>query len=138
MTYEFSPERNQEISRLARFMGLLAYACALGGTLQILYGIFMTLYLLGSGERLGWIMPLILMTTVAGLFVLALCFLLRRSAQGFAAIVSTEGSDIEHLMTALKHLTGVVRIAAVLMLLLILALIPAVGLALTYLPAPGP
>lgn len=126
--YEFSSQENQELSGLVAQMSLFSWALMLGGPLVSCLGFFadslLRVILESNSTQLT---PAFMMVFLSGLVVTMLGLWLRKALQEFKSIVTTEGSDITHLMAALGQLRLFFRYGGVLAWTLVLILFLILG-----------
>lgn len=133
--YEFSPQENAAITGLVAQMSLFSWALLVGGPMVSGLGFFadslLRLVLQRSTTQLT---PAFLMVFLSGLVVTVLGLWLRKALQEFKSIVTTEGSDLTHLMTALGQLRLFFRYGAVLAWTLVFILFLILGWYAAYSP----
>jgi hypothetical protein len=98
--YEFNNEQSAVILDLASGLRIV-------GFLLLLVGVFQAIGLITTIVRIGLQGPLVgaaLLIAAAALIYLSLGWWFRSSAEGFIAVVGTQGKDIDHLMDALNEL----------------------------------
>lgn len=99
--YEFSPPQNTVISSLSSFMKIFGIICIVGGIFLIL----------GSLMIVKGLSP----DQLQGVFVLVIGALQYRASAAFRAVVTTQGDDINHLMSALGILKNIYKIQVLVM-----------------------
>lgn len=106
VNYEFSQEQNQQFQRLSQCMNSFSAALVLIGPILAGIGFYSDVSLRLSLEEASLpYIPVFLVTFMVGAVVTLLGVWLRRALKEFRDIVSTEGSDISHLMSALTQLS---------------------------------
>ncbi len=100
-SYEFDARQNEVISELAKAMRWVAIPLMVAGLLYLMNTVSFLFMLRGGGWRL--LLPVAIMAVSAIIF-LAMAVWTNRSSAGFAEVVATQGSDVDHLMSALDNL----------------------------------
>jgi len=125
--YEFTGEQNAIVGKLASRMRLAGIAQIVFGALQLLGNCGIAAG--GGSFKLNTTSsPVYLALIVSGAFLIA-------SASAFQKIVTTEGSDIGHLMNAIRHfsrslMVQLVTYAVLAVLILLMVVLMALVLAL--------
>lgn len=88
--YEFKPAEDEVIGGLARWVGIFAWFSLIAGTLMAIGGLLTA--------------PAGFLNVVGGAVYLFIGMWLRGAGKSLQNVVTTEGDDIAHLMTALGHL----------------------------------
>jgi hypothetical protein len=88
--YEFKDPEDQVIGGLARWVGIFAWFCLIAGGLMALGGLLT--------------LPHGLLNVIGGAVYLFIGAWLRGAAGSLRSVVTTEGDDIAHLMSALDSL----------------------------------
>lgn len=115
--YEFTGHENQTIEKVA------TWAKALAITLFVVGAINVVTALVNGSFGLGTILGLILNIVVGVMFL--------QSGQAFSRVVSSQGQDIVHLMSALKNLSAVFLIRIILVAIVGVLMICGVLIGLT-------
>jgi hypothetical protein len=104
--YEFTAEENENFSVLVDRMGKFSWALLLGGPLVSGLSFYsdVVLRFAIATENVNVAPPVFMMSFMAGLVVTVLGIWLRSSLAAFKKIVTTEGSDLNHLMAAIHQL----------------------------------
>jgi hypothetical protein len=105
-SYEFGASENASIGGAARWIGIFAWFGIVGGVLMALAGILT--------------MPVGLVNFAIGAVYVVIGMWFRGAAQSLAAVVTTSGSDISHLMTAIDKLGSAFKAMVVLTALAII------------------
>ncbi len=92
-TYEFTPEQNVTLARLAARMRVVGRALILVALLATAESLLLTWK--GSGSAVGYEM---------GAVLLLIGFWSARAGREFLQVTETRGADIPHLMSALREL----------------------------------
>ena len=104
-SYEFSEQQNQVLETLIARMNLFSWALLVVGPLVAGAGFYADVLLrVTAGSSSGPFVPAFLMTFLVGGVLAMLGLWLRRSMREFRDIVTTKGSDVDHLMQALVQL----------------------------------
>lgn len=104
--YEFTADENQRIDDLVKKMGMFSWSLLLGGPLVAGLSFYsdVVLRFAIATDEVNVAPPVFLMSFLAGVVVTVLGLWLRSSLAAFKNIVTTEGSDLNHLMAALHQL----------------------------------
>lgn len=101
-SYEFSADQNEVIGKLAAAMQWVAIPLIIVG---ILYAISAVAHFAWVFQDWSWRVALpVLLVGLGGVLYLVLGIWTKRAAASFSEVVSTTGSDVAHLMTALDNL----------------------------------
>lgn len=99
--YEFTPRENEIIRSLSRDMSWVAFPLVFVG---ILYGVgFVSAVIRAFQDPSHFLMPAMLLG-LAMLFYLVLGIWTNRAAASFGLVVTTQGRDVSHVMSALDEL----------------------------------
>jgi len=97
--YEFGAGENAVIGDTARWVGIWAWFAIVGGVLTGVVGIFA--------------MPVGLVNLAIAALYVVIGMWFRGAAQSLSSVVTTEGSDVEHLMGALVNLKSAFKAMAI-------------------------
>jgi hypothetical protein len=106
--YEFNARENAIIGDTAGWIQKFAWIAILGGVLSAIGGVFS----LPSG----------LASIAVGVFYLVIGMWFKGAAQSLASVVSTEGNDVSHLLSALKELGKAYKVMVALTVLLLVCI----------------
>lgn len=114
MQYEFTPDQNRMLAKLASYMRANSFVLGLAGLLFLA----VVIVILGTAKQpTFWTWAILLGPIVVTLWIAAVTF---TSSAAFRRIVITEQKDLDHLMQALGKLKSLYFIQAALWLALLI------------------
>lgn len=144
MSYEFTGDQNNLLSRLAGKMGLVGAVCVVFGAVYLLSAVSVLLLILQDRQVLekipayvtarvpghNYLWGIVLQMAVAGGVFLAIGLWTRSAAASFRDIVATTGRDISNLMAALDAMHKMYALLATLIIATVVASLVGLGLQL--------
>lgn len=121
--YEFSPQQNSIVASLAHSMRGVGVFFIILGAVYLIVAILATIQLYQQQLLTSMDWSKLIVAFCSGVIWIYIGSGMRQAAQHFEKIVTTSGSDVNHLMTALLRLRGVFGLIYSLIILMILMLI---------------